>query len=656
MKTNILSFTVLAAFLAAGCSKTEVPPQSWRTDPDAVIVDASVGTLTRSNPLGNLSEQKTFNIGDEITIKQSDVVASSVYTYKFDGTSWSPSGSDYLVWIDNGVFFEAWYPAKDQSLTDQSTLEGIAKADAMYAEKGYSSIPSDHRVKLVFNRLRSLVTVKIKGYNDEFDPATDKITDMKIYLSGRDSWSNEAVKPYVRDAAGQASDAAGTVGFSYSAIGLRHFASGSKLFIEFKVGEKTLTVTGCPKLEPGTAYTFNLTVGKTSIDADDITVSDWSDPVDLNGGNEFEAGIDGEAWDGSIATSFESGTGTEADPYIIATPSQLAYLAQQVNKSDQTLGGDIHAFEGKYYRQTNDFVLANIPWTPIGCTRSYGYNYTATIYFSGHYDGNGKKVYGLNVKRQEVSYCGLFGAVSKGSISNCTVFGRVEGENSTRVGGIVGCLADGATMTNCAAEVTVKGEGNVGGLCGSLYSGSISGCSVVNCSVEGASSVGCLVGYIWGYDGSAALKDCSASGIVTGARYVGGVVGYVGNSKAPMEISGCTVNADLTVLASVTTTGKWGKEYKGDFCGGLAGFVDYKTEDKPGSAKFSDCGFNGTITKGGKDVENVGAAIGCDWSDATFTGCWYNADKTGDLPLVAIIEHDAVGKEYTGIEARHLGN
>lgn len=654
MKTNILSFTVLAAFLAAGCSKTEVQPQSWRTDPEAVIVDAFVGVLTRSNPLGNESEQQKFNAGDEITVIQPKVGASVVY--KFDGTSWSPSGGDYLVWSDKGKTFEAWYPAKDPSfVTDQSTVEGIAKADVMSCRTDYLTIPSDHRLELDLYRQRALVAVKIKGYNDEFDPAKDKITDMSIYLTDAAENSDQAVKPYVRDASGaaQASDAAGTVGFSYSAIGLRASGSDVNLFIEFKVGEKTMTVKGCPALEAGKAYTFNLTVGKARIDAGDVTVSDWSDPVDLNKGDEFEADMDGEVWDGTVATSFESGTGTEADPYIIATPSQLAYLAQQVNKSDQTLGGDIHAFEGKYYKQTNDFILADKPWTPIGCTRRYGYNYTATIYFSGHYDGNGKKVYGLNVK-QDDSYGGLFGAVSKGSISNCTVFGRVDA--ASRTGGIVGCLAGGATMTNCVAEVTVKGKSWVGGLCGALNSASVSDCSVVNCLVEGVQDVGCLVGSISGDSGSTALKNCSADGIVNGAQYVGGVVGYVGQSIAPMEISDCTVNADLTVLASVTTTGKWGQTYKGTTCGGLAGRVTYKSEDKPESAKFSGCGFNGTITKGGKDVENVGAAIGWDESAATFTDCWYNADKTGDLPLVAKIEDDAVGKEYTGIEAKHLGN
>ena len=48
------------------------------------------------------------------------------------------------------------------------------------------------------------------------------------------------------------------------------------------------------------------------------------------------------AWDGTtVATAFASGTGTEADPYVIATPEQLAYLAQSV-KNHET-------YEGKYF-------------------------------------------------------------------------------------------------------------------------------------------------------------------------------------------------------------------------------------------------------------------------------------------------------------------
>ena len=39
----------------------------------------------------------------------------------------------------------------------------------------------------------------------------------------------------------------------------------------------------------------------------------------------------GTVWDGSVAESFNSGTGTQEDPYIIKTAEELAYLSQQVN-------------------------------------------------------------------------------------------------------------------------------------------------------------------------------------------------------------------------------------------------------------------------------------------------------------------------------------
>ena len=39
-----------------------------------------------------------------------------------------------------------------------------------------------------------------------------------------------------------------------------------------------------------------------------------------------------EAWDGTAATSFAGGTGTENDPYIIENAKQLYYLVSEVSK------------------------------------------------------------------------------------------------------------------------------------------------------------------------------------------------------------------------------------------------------------------------------------------------------------------------------------
>ena len=50
-------------------------------------------------------------------------------------------------------------------------------------------------------------------------------------------------------------------------------------------------------------------------------------------------------WDGSVAESFDSGTGTEDDPYIIKTAEQLAYLAQYVNS-----GAMYMAYYWQYFR------------------------------------------------------------------------------------------------------------------------------------------------------------------------------------------------------------------------------------------------------------------------------------------------------------------
>ena len=58
-----------------------------------------------------------------------------------------------------------------------------------------------------------------------------------------------------------------------------------------------------------------------------------------------------EYWDGTIATSYNKGTGSESDPYIISNGKELAYLAQEVNKGT--------TYDGKYFKLTNNIHLNN---------------------------------------------------------------------------------------------------------------------------------------------------------------------------------------------------------------------------------------------------------------------------------------------------------
>ncbi|MBE6576917.1 MAG: hypothetical protein E7653_02105 [Ruminococcaceae bacterium] len=128
------------------------------------------------------------------------------------------------------------------------------------------------------------------------------------------------------------------------------------------------------------------------------TQSNGDNNGEQNNGNENQLDDNGGAvqskWDGTVAASFESGSGTEADPYKIATPSQLAYLAKQVNEGN--------SYEGSYFELTSNIDLNNISWTPIG---------DGTRAFKANFDGKGHTV--LNLKITEVfSYFESYGDVS----------------------------------------------------------------------------------------------------------------------------------------------------------------------------------------------------------------------------------------------------
>ena len=87
-----------------------------------------------------------------------------------------------------------------------------------------------------------------------------------------------------------------------------------------------------------------------------------------------------DLWDGSLASGFASGNGTEKDPYKIQTAEELAFLAKSVNEGT--------SYSGKYLILTNDIDLNNLEWTPIG---------NGKYAFEGNFDGNGRTVDKLNV-------------------------------------------------------------------------------------------------------------------------------------------------------------------------------------------------------------------------------------------------------------------
>lgn len=185
---------------------------------------------------------------------------------------------------------------------------------------------------------------------------------------------------------------------------------------------------------------------------------------------------DGTTWDGNAYEFTEgSGSGTEADPYIIDTAGKLAYLAARVNAGD-------FVYTGSYYSLTEDLDLSGHYWEPIGNGSFAG----AT--FQGYFDGNGHKITGMNVDITSGSFAGLFGATSGATIKNLSVFGNVKVVNSSGgwaiSGGIVGSAEIGSKIINCCHSGTVEAKTNKsssdasrsGGIAGSNNSSDIINC------------------------------------------------------------------------------------------------------------------------------------------------------------------------------------
>lgn len=581
MKKQKYLLAALALVALAACNKAEMP--GYLSDPDAVRIEAAVGVLTKSNPLGTVEEQRKFNEGDRISVTN----AGKTVVYKLNGGTWAPENSgEYLKWDKSDLTFTAKYPADYSEIPDdQDTKDKLAAADYMEGTLNLTSIPSDQILSIGLERKNVLVKIKILKYNDEYNEGTDEIRAFKI--GGKKNTSGffdfMVGAPLLQDRDGKVvTTGIGKVGYTYSAI-VSPNAKGENSdgrFVNLDVYRdgQTLTggtgiwVNGIPELVAGKSYTFELIVGKTTVKVGSVTVNDWTtgDKIDI-GETEGHPNL----WDGSVAAGFAGGTGTPDDPCLIATPAQLAYLADKVK------GGT--TYEGKYFRQTEDFDLGGNKWAPIG---------SGNHPFKGHFDGDNHGIFRLNADINLAMYGGLFGYISSGSVKNVKVRSGLVKSSNACVGGIVGEL-NGSQMENCTASVNVSGRESVGGLVGRLSSGSnVSDCHFLSGEITGAvNNIGGIVGKVTcGNNASArsVVNRCSVNASVTGFRDVGGLCGW--SVDGDHMFSGCTMKGSVTVTYE-----------KG---GGLAGHIGSKGE-------FVGCRFEGSIHKR-DDIPQTGIAIGYD--------------------------------------------
>lgn len=220
---------------------------------------------------------------------------------------------------------------------------------------------------------------------------------------------------------------------------------------------------------------------------------------------------------------FETGNGTETDPYIIATAAQL---------------DEVRNFQSACFELSKDIDLSSYlnsnssGWTPIKD-------------FTGKFDGKKHTIKGL--------------WISLSSIGNVGLFANIQGSSDNKR----------ASVSNLFVNISKKGITGgscVGGICGYSSYGNIENCMVTG-DISGSGKVGGIVGYDSYY--SSIISQCASSGnIIANHGSVGGILGSYYES---CSIENCYSIANVKTEYSSTVYGIGGSAENCYFAGTISG-------------------------------------------------------------------------------------
>ena len=291
---NIQSLLIVAVALTLGlsaCNKEETLSQDG-APVNAVQITASVGNpfaATRSNPVGTVAEQAQFNIGDEIVVDKISIVRNAPridgIVYQFNGTNWITNDNKYLLWQDDIQSFDASYPVDQDGSPiyyvqqDQSLLAQLALSDLMYATVWNTR--KGTVLNFVMERQTSRIIVNIAGFNPEF-PVGSVVTDVKIVIDNSlSSEPSRYLTPYTQGVEGSI----GNVGTTYTLLADAYM---DNMHVSLKVDDKEMKSPALQEMEIGKSYTYNLNVGKEKLEIGSVTVADWTNTIELPGGEAEE--------------------------------------------------------------------------------------------------------------------------------------------------------------------------------------------------------------------------------------------------------------------------------------------------------------------------------------------------------------------------------
>ena len=226
-------------------------------------------------------------------------------------------------------------------------------------------------------------------------------------------------------------------------------------------------------------------------------------------------------WDGTVSNGFAGGTGTASDPYLISTPSQLAYFTQS---SEYGAGG-------KVFKLTNDIYMNEVSGDTFTKTNEWNPN---GEWFNGRFDGDGYTIYGLYISAAAAKDKGARGFIpyiSGGKIENLRI-SHSEINADWQAGAFAGAANEwnftggDTVIEHCFADetVTVKSGAAAAGIIGQTGSEkAVPGIRVTNCGFTGSvtshhpqgNTADEKPGGIIGSDGGTQITNCYSAAAIS---------------------------------------------------------------------------------------------------------------------------------------------
>lgn len=274
-------------------------------------------------------------------------------------------------------------------------------------------------------------------------------------------------------------------------------------------------------------------------------------------------------------SSFDGGSGTSEDPYVISSYEHL---------QDLSVFATVEEYCGASYILSGDVDMEGMSFTPIG---------SAEHPFSGTFDGQGYSILNLNASAPD--HAGLFGEVT-GTVKNLNLVG---------------------------AEIQAT-EGNfAGAVAASAKSGVIEACRVDATSTVAAAGLG--AGGIVGLVGGAVVNACSSHANVSAKQYAGGIAGYlnptvegehalvINCSYEPVYIDGKLSKANISTSHATAAMG------------GIAGYASVSETLSDADVKIVNCyGYPLELSSSASEatiIYHAGGILGYAGGNVTVNNC-----------------------------------